>query len=294
MISLQGIFPPIVTPFENEEVSFNKLAANLKKWNEYDLSGYVVLGSNGENVMLSEKESCQIIETAVKYVPTEKKIIIGAGSDSTKCSIDYIKKASLAGGDAVLLSIPHYYKGQMTTTVLQDYFNEVADYSPLPVIIYNVPKFTGLEMPVPVVAKLAEHSNITGMKDSSGNITYQQSILSLDLKDFQLLTGTANTLMPSLLMGASGGVLALANIAPQLCLKVYRLVLEGNLKEARPLQLSMIRLNQLTTGIHGIGGLKFALDQIGFDGGLPRRPLKYPDENAQQEILDELKKLKRI
>ncbi len=291
MLSLEGIYPPIITPFEKEEISFNHLAENLRKWNEYELSGYVVLGSNGENVMLSDSESLQVVETAVKYVPSGRKIIIGAGHESTHHTIDFIRRASLAGGDAVLVIAPHYYTGQMKSAILENYYTRIAEESTLPVVIYNVPKFTGLEMPVDVILKLAEHPNIIGMKDSSGNLTYQQSILSKNLKNFQLLTGTANTVMPSMLMGAAGAILAFANIAPELSLKLYRLIKSGELETARELQLSIIRLNQLTTGIYGIGGLKYALNLLGYHGSEPRLPLSPPDEKGRHEIKKEMKKL---
>ncbi len=294
MLSLAGIFPPITTPFEDDRISFNRLAQNLKKLNEFELSGYVVLGSNGENVMLSEAEKCQVIETAVKYVPKEKTIIIGAGEESTAGTIDFIKKAGRAGGDAILLIAPHYYKSQMKPEVLERYYLSVAEKSPLPVLIYNVPKFTGLETAPDTVAKLAGHPNIIGMKESSGNITYQQIILGMALQDFQLLTGTANTLLPSLLMGAAGGVLALANIAPEVCLRVYKAVTEKRPAEVRELQLRMIRLNRLTTGIYGIGGLKFAMDELGLFGGRPRSPLPEVPAEGKREIVKELKQLKLI
>ncbi|RQW06544.1 MAG: dihydrodipicolinate synthase family protein, partial [Calditrichaeota bacterium] len=282
------------TPFENQEISFNRLAENIKKWNNFPLAGYVVLGSNGENVMLSESDCLHMVETAIKYVPDDRCIIIGAGSESTQMTIEFIKQVHRIGGDAALVISPHYYRDQMKPAVLEHYFLEVAEKSPMPVIIYNVPKFTGLEVSVEVISRVGSHPNIIGMKDSSGNITYQQSILHLGLENFHLLTGTANTLMPSLIMGAAGGILALANIAPQICLNIYQWIKQQKFEEARQLQLQIIRLNQLTTGIYGIGGLKYAMDQIGFFGGNPRRPLKYPDDQEKQQILTELKKLKLL
>jgi len=291
MLRLKGIFPPIITPFEKQRVSFTHLAENIKKWNNYDLSGYVILGSNGENVMLTTSECLEVVETAVKYVPDEKRVIIGAGSESTYKTINFIKQVGQMGGDAVLVVTPHYYKDQLTVAALGRYFLEIADNSPLPVIIYNVPKFTGIDMSVDLIAKLSEHPQIIGMKDSSGNLTYFQSLIALDLKEFQLLSGNANTLMPSLVMGAVGGILALANIAPQICLDIFRLIENGDLQAARELQLHVIRLNQLTTAIHGIGGLKFALDQLGFYGGEPRYPLGLPDHNGRAEIMSELERL---
>jgi 4-hydroxy-2-oxoglutarate aldolase len=291
MLSLAGIFPPVVTPLINQEIALEKMADNLRKWNEYALAGYVVLGSNGENVMLTDQESFQVVETAIKNAPKNKKIIIGAGRESTHNTLHFIKEVSRIGGDAVLVVTPHYYRNDMKEASILKYYQEVAGGSTLPVILYNVPKFTGLEIPVEVVAKLSQHPNIIGMKDSSGNITYQQSILSLQLEKFQLLSGSANTLMVSLMMGAMGAILALANIAPQQCVQIYQHLLNRELELARKLQLDIIRLNQLTTGVYGIGGLKYALDRAGFFGGAPRSPLCLPDEKGQQLIDAELKKL---
>jgi 4-hydroxy-2-oxoglutarate aldolase len=288
MPDLKGIFPPIVTPFDNQQVSFTHLAENIKKWNNYELNGYVILGSNGENVMLTTSECLEVVETAVKYVPEEKSIIVGAGSESTFKTISFIKQVHQTGGDAVLVVTPHYYKAQLTPAVLERFYLEIAENSPLPVIIYHVPKFTGIDMPVDLIARLSEHPQIIGMKDSSGNLTYFQSLVALNLKEFQLLTGNANTLMTSLVMGAAGGILALANIAPQICIDIYRHIDAGDLKAAQELQLKIIRLNQLTTAKHGIGGLKFALDQLGYFGGEPRHPLSIPDKSGQAEIKNEL------
>lgn len=294
MIKIQGILPPVVTPFVNQAVSYTHLATNLKTWNQYALSGYVLLGSNGEQVMLKESEALQIVETAVKYIPADRWIVIGAGSESTYSTIDFLKKVQHIGGDAALIMPPHYYKDQMKADIIEAYYREVAERSPLPILLYNVPKFTGLEIPIDTITRLSEHPNIIGMKDSSGNITYFQTLLSFHLKRFQLLTGTANTLMVSLLMGAAGGILALANIAPQICLDLYHAVKNGQLNKARILQLNVLRLNQLTTTIYGIGGLKYALDQIGMFGGQPRKPLTVPNAKGRSEIRKELMKLKLI
>jgi 4-hydroxy-2-oxoglutarate aldolase len=291
MTLLQGIYPPIATPFENQEIVFTHLAENIKKWNEFDLAGYVLLGSNGENVMLSDLESFQIVETAIKYIPENKEIIIGAGRESTQATIDFINQASHLGGNAALVVLPHYYKSQMNPKVIQDFFLAVADSSPLPIIIYNVPKFTGLEMSAESVANLAQHPNIIGMKDSSGNITFQQVLMGMNFQEFKLLTGSANTLMPSIAVGACGGILALANIAPQICLDIYQFTVQNKWDDARKLQQAVIRLNQLTTTEYGIGGLKYTMDQVGFFGGEPRSPLPLPNEEGKHEMQQELKKL---
>ena len=294
MIALTGIYPPIVTPFKDQEVSYSGLSQNIKKWNEHSLSGYVLLGSNGENVMLSESEALGVIDTAIKYIPEDKQIILGAGLESARLTVDFIRQARQIGGHAVLVVSPHYYKSQMTDASLNKYFQEEADGSELPVIIYNVPKFTGINISADLIAVLSEHPNIIGMKDSSGNLNYFQTLLSYHLPDFQLLTGSAGTLLSSLIMGAAGGILALANIAPRICLDIFESCRQGDLDRARELQLNVIRLNQLTTADYGIGGLKYALDQLGYNGGEPRSPLQLPDEAGQKLIWQELKKLSLI
>ena len=155
MLLLKGIYPPIVTPYENQEVAYSQLCNNIKKWNEFDLTGYVILGSNGENVMLSEAEALNVFETAIKYIPDDKQIIIGAGQESSKQTIHYMKQIQQIRGDAFLVVSPHYYKDQMTAAALLDYYTEVADHAEKPVIIYNVPKFTGINLGVEIVAKLS-------------------------------------------------------------------------------------------------------------------------------------------
>ncbi|MFZ0390902.1 MAG: dihydrodipicolinate synthase family protein [Calditrichia bacterium] len=294
MYDLSGIFPPIATPFENDEIALSRLSFNLKKLKEFNLSGYVVLGSNGENLLLSETEALQIVETAVENIPADRRIIVGAGMESTRGTIAFIKKIAGLGAQIALVITPHYYKSQMKPASIESFYRQVADASPVPILIYNVPKFTGLEVPPETVARLASHENIIGMKDSSGNLTYQSSVFSLLNGEFQLLTGTANTLMPSLIMGAAGGILALANIAPGICVDIFRLVRENKLQQARELQLKVLRLNQLTTGVYGIGGLKFAMETAGFYGGDPRLPLQQPDEKGRREIVAELEKLNLV
>ena len=291
MINLAGIFPPLVTPFRKEELALDMLRENVQQYQAYSLRGYVVLGSNGERVMLNESESLQVIETVAEQAGQDRLVIFGAGEESVRSTMRFLKNGARAGGQAALLISPHYYRSQMKPAVLYEFYLRVAEASPVPIVIYNVPANTGLEVPVEVVARLAEHPNIIGMKDSSGNLTYQQSILRLNLPDFQLLTGTANTLMPSLVMGAVGGILALANILPGQCVQIYDLVKAGELEQARRLQLQIVQLNRLITAIYGIGGLKFTMNHLGLQGGETRQPLPAPDEKARQEILSELEAL---
>jgi 4-hydroxy-2-oxoglutarate aldolase len=294
MLNMRGIFPPVTTPFVNGEISFTHMAENIKKWNTFDLSGYVLLGSNGESVMLTENESVQLVETTMKYIPESRSVIIGTGRESLRATLEFTNRVHHIGAEAALVVPPHYFKSQMNSIALERFYLELAEHSSLPLIIYNVPKFVGFEIPQDTVIRLGKHPNIIGIKDSSGNITYLQNIIHSGIPDFQVLTGSANTLMAGLIMGATGAILAFANFAPGICIDIFRQVKNGNLDEARLLQLKIVRLNQLTTAMYGIGGLKFAMDQVGFFGGEPRMPLLPPDGHARTEIMVELKKLELI
>ncbi len=291
MVDLAGIFPPLVTPFKNEELALDMLKNNVQRYQTFALRGYVVLGSNGERVMLNEKESLQVIETVAENAGENKLVIFGAGEESVQGTVRFLKNAARVGGQAALLITPHYYRSQMKPEVIFNFYTQVAEASPVPIVIYNVPANTGLEVPLEVVTRLAEHPNIIGMKDSSGNLTYQQSILGRNLPNFQLLTGTANTLMSSLVVGAVGGILALANILPAQCIQIYEWVKAGEFEKARHLQLQIVPLNKMITAIFGIGGLKFAMNHLGLQGGETRSPLPAPDEPARKNILGELQRL---
>jgi 4-hydroxy-2-oxoglutarate aldolase len=270
---IKGIFPPIATPFSNDEVAYSKLVENLEKWNETDLSGYVVLGSNGESVFLTRDEKVKLVETVKKNIPKNKKLIAGTGSDSIKATISLTNETADAGADLALVLTPFFFKDAMKHDVLLRYYFEVAEKSVIPVIIYNVPKFTGVNIEADTVAKLAEHPNIIGIKNSSTNAAHLAEIIYKTPKGFSCIVGTASILFSGLSLGAAGGILALANIAPNKCVQVQKLFDEGKIVEAAKLQKSLFDINKAVTSKYGIAGLKAAMDLIGFYGGLPRSPL---------------------
>jgi 4-hydroxy-2-oxoglutarate aldolase len=273
-VSLSGVFPPIPTPFDAEgHLAVQALAENLERWNEYDLAGYVVLGSNGEAVLLTEEEKGLVLETARAAIPARKLMIAGAGRESTRQTIAATRQAAQAGADAVLLVTPNYYDGKMTPDSLVGHYHAVADHSPVPVILYNVPKFTHVDMGAATVARVASHPNVVGMKDSGGNLAKLGDIVRLVPPDFQVLAGSAGFLFPGLAVGAVGGVLALANVAPQQSIDIYRLFKAGQWDEAAELQRRMIPVNAAVTARFGIAGLKAALDMLGYYGGPVRSPL---------------------
>lgn len=273
-VSLRGVFPPIPTPFDGEgEVHYQGLVKNLERWNQYDLAGYVVLGSNGEGVLLAEKEKVRVLETARQYIPSDKLLIAGTGCESTRQTLALTRKAAKAGADAALVVTPHYYSAKMTSDSLVQHYCAVADASPIPILIYNVPKFTNVNMDAAAVARAAQHPNIVGVKDTSGNVTQLADTVRLAGPGFQVLAGSASFFFPGLAVGAVGGILALANIAPDQALELYRLFKTGVWDRAAELQRRILPINAAVTARFGIAGLKAALDMLGYYGGPVRSPL---------------------
>ncbi len=284
-ISLRGVFPPIPTPFDGAgEVFYPALVGNLERWNRYDLAGYVVLGSNGEVVYLSEREKLRILDTARPAIPADKLMIAGTGCESTRETIDLTRQAAQAGADAALVITPHYFGGKMTPEALLQHFQAVAEASPVPVILYNVPKFTHVDMDAPTIARAAQHPNVVGIKDSGGNITKLGDIVRLAPTDFQVLAGSAGFFFAGLALGAVGGVLALANVAPQQSIDIYQLFQAGRWDEAAALQRRMIPVNAAVTARFGVAGLKAALDMLGYYGGPVRSPLLELGEGERQTL----------
>jgi len=273
-ISLSGVFPPITTPFDTGgDVAYEALAANLARWSACDLAGYVVLGSNGEASYLTGDEKARILEVCRQAIPPGKLLIAGTGCESTSATIALTRLAAQAGADAALVVTPHYYGPRMTPDALVRHYHQVADASPIPIILYNVPKATHLDMEAATIARGAQHPNVLGVKESSGNVVKLADIVRLCGPDFQVLAGTAGFFFPSLAVGAVGGVLALANIAPQQCIDLHRLHQAGRWAEAADLQRRVIPVNAAVTARYDIAGLKAALDMLGYYGGPVRSPL---------------------
>ncbi|MBW2516191.1 MAG: dihydrodipicolinate synthase family protein [Deltaproteobacteria bacterium] len=283
-LELNGIFPPIPTPFINEKVAYDKLAANIERWNPAGLKGYVVLGSNGEYVSLSEEEKRAVVDSVVQSAANDMLVIAGTGCESTAETIRLTEDCAKLGADAALVVTPHYYGGRMNDVALIQYFSTVADQSSIPILLYNVPKFTHINMAADLVARLSEHPNIIGLKDSSGNVIQLGEILSAVTRDFFVLVGTASVLFSGLTLGCVGGINALANVAPKQCVAILDQVKKGNLDAARELQLKMLPVNQAVTAVYGVPGLKAAMDMLGYFGGDPRKPLLPSSEREKSEI----------
>ncbi len=292
---MQGIMPPIITPFTGGEVDYAGLKKNFRKWNRTGLSGYLVLGSTGEAVYLNEAEKIKVIEVSREAIPRKKMMMVGTGRESTKETIRFTNEAARLGADTALVVTPHYFKGSMSPAVLYDHFRAVAEASKIPILVYNVPQFTGVNMDPPLVAKLSEHPNIIGVKDSSGNIDQLSQIIHQSVRGFSVFSGSAPVLFPALCVGAVGGILAVANFLPELYVRIVDLYTSGKLAAARDLQNRLTPLSKAVTAVYGIAGLKAAMDMTGYFGGEPRSPLKKvgPDvEKALSGLLEELKDLR--
>ena len=283
-MKLSGVLPPIATPFQDGKLALGKLKENFQKWNKTGLSGYLVLGSNGEAVYLSEKEKIKVIEVSRESIPKSKIMMVGTGMESTQETIRFTNQAATMGADCALVVTPCYFKGSMKPQILYEHFVAVAESSKIGILLYNVPQFTGINMEPELVAKLSDHSNIIGIKDSSGNIGQLSEIVHLSKKGFAIFVGSAPVFFPALCVGAVGGILAVAQVAPQVCVNILNLFRKGKMDDARALQSRLTPLAKAVTTKYGIGGLKMALDMAAYFGGDPRPPLKRPGKEVEEEL----------
>jgi 4-hydroxy-2-oxoglutarate aldolase len=292
-MKLSGVLPPIATPFKDGELALDRLKKNFQMWNKTSLSGYLVLGSNGEAVYLNEKEKVKVIEVSREAIPKSKIMLVGTGMESTQETIRFTNQAGKMGADGALVVTPSYFKGSMKPQILYEHFISVAESSKIGILLYNVPQFTGINMEPELVAKLSEHPNIIGIKDSSGNIDQLSEIVHLSQKRFAVFVGSAPVFFPALCVGAVGGILAVAQVAPQECVQIQDLFKKGKMDEARVLQSRLTPLAKAVTARYGIGGLKMALDLTGYFGGDPRPPLKRPGNEVEEELKRMLLRLKK-
>ena len=292
-MKLSGVMPPISTPFQDGKLDLDKLRKNFQKWNKTALSGYLVLGSNGEAVFLSEKEKTRVVEASRESIPASKVMLVGTGMESTQETIRFTNETARMGADCALVVTPSYFKGSMKPKILYDHFIAVADSSRIGILLYNVPQFTGINLEPEWVAKLSQHPNIIGIKDSSGNIGQLSEIISLSQKGFAIFVGSAPVFFPALWAGAVGGILAVANVVPQECVQIQNLFRKRKFDEARALQNRLTPLAKAVTTKYGIGGLKLAMDLAGYFGGNPRSPLKRPDREVEEELKGLLAQLKK-
>lgn len=286
-----GVFAALTTPYGADgAVSLPDLKHNVQQYNQTDLAGYVAVGSTGESVLLSRSEMDGILIT-VKEAAKGKKLLAGTGAESTAETIERTKRAAELGYDAALVKTPYYYKTAYKPDVLLAHYRRVADESPIPVMLYSIPQFTGIALTAGEVAALAEHPNIIGIKDSSGNVQGVAETIAAAPTKFQVLVGSAGSVYPSLAIGARGAILALACALPEKCVALFELFQQGQHEKARELQAILVRASKLIVSELSIAGVKYAMDQRGYRGGVPRLPLQPLNDERKRRVSDLLGEL---
>jgi 4-hydroxy-2-oxoglutarate aldolase len=285
-IAVSGIIAPVVTPFDpsGETLDLVGFASNLHAHLDAGLAGVVVAGSTGEATLLSETERVALLESARAVIPRDRWLIAGVGAESTHLTVDRARKAAAVGVDAVLVVAPHYYPQSGTADALIAHYTRIADESPVPVLLYNIPQYMHYNLPAPVVHQLAEHPNIVGMKDSGADLSILAGFLRAQSPAFHVLTGNASILQSALAAGVRGGILAVAIFAPALALALVDAARAGRASDAAAIQAQLVPLGREIVAAFGPAGVKAAADAVGLRGGRPRSPLQPVDAASYERI----------
>jgi len=293
---LRGIFPPMATPFTDAGAALDleALKINVGRWMATGLSGLVVLGSNGEAALVDDDEAERLVAEVRPLVPRGRLLIAGTGREATRATIAACRRAAAAGADAALVRAPGFFKAQMTGEALQRHYVAVADACPIPVILYNFAAAFGVNLPTETIARLAEHPNIVGLKESGGDVAQVADQVSSTPEAFDVVVGAAPALYASLCVGASGGVVAVANVVPEVCVRLYELTVAGRHEDARAWQRALTPLARAVTAAHGVAGLKAAMTLAGYRGGHPRAPLAPASPATVEAVGAQLATLRRF
>ena len=291
MKKIKGVIPPMITPFkENGAVDYDAFASNIQKWNSDKIALYLVVGSNSETCYLSEDEKLQLVKLTVENTIPGRPVMAGTGVESAVETIKLTNKCAKLGADSALVLTPHYYGSYMTTKAFVKYYTAVADASDIPIYIYNVSKFTGVNILPEAVAELSAHPNIWGMKDSNGDVPQLATLLRVVDPNFQVMVGSFSVWYPALAMGVEGIVSAMANCCPNPIAEVQELFEAEKYDESLGLYQKFFPVNSAVTGAFGIPGLKFAADYCGYTGGYVRNPLSDSNEEDKKKLTAILQK----
>ncbi|MGI6585876.1 MAG: dihydrodipicolinate synthase family protein [Lutisporaceae bacterium] len=294
-LKIKGVIPPMITPFkENGDVDYRLHASNVERWNNANLAGYLVLGSNSETVYMNEEEKLELIRITVETARKDRLIFAGTGMESTRETIKLTNKAARLGAHAALVLTPFYYGSKMNDEALIRYFTEVADSSDIPILIYNVTKFTHVNISANAVEVLSRNPNIIGMKDSSGDVPQLVKFISVVPEDFNLMVGTASSWYPALTLGINAGIMALANCSPNECALVQEYYEKGQIEKAKDAYTRIFPVNTAVTATYGIAGLKYACTLAGYEGGYVRKPLLELKDNEKEDIRNILSRARLI
>lgn len=280
--NISGIFAPLSTPFVSEEVSFDQLRDNVVKYSRTPLAGFFALGSNGEVKSLDGSEKLKVLDTVLQNKAPHQRVLAGAGCESTRSTIVLGKQVAALGIDFVSVLTPGYFKSALSDEAFIEHYTRVADALPVPILIYNAPVFTGVNLSPQVIGRLAPHPNIAGMKDTSSGTSSRYLEVCGD--EFTVLAGNASKLFAALGLGATGGVLAFADAFPGICCRLYEAFSSGDLKEARRLHYRISGVNRYISGTFGVAGVKYAMELAGYHGGPPRLPLLPLNEEGRSAI----------
>lgn len=272
-LELAGVFVPLVTPFDADgDLDRAAFERNVRAHLAAGAAGVVSAGSSGEAALLEDGERRALTEWARAAAP-DATVIAGVGGESTRVTVRRAHDAAAAGADAVLVVAPHYYGRRMSDEALRAHYLAVADASPRPVLLYNIPVYAHFALAPDLVAELAGHPNVAGMKDSAGDLAMLARYLEPQGPAFRVLTGHAGTFAEALALGVSGGILAAALFAPGV---VRELVAAHAARAAADVAAAQARLTPLARDVVaalGPAGLKCAMDLVGLEGGAPRAPL---------------------
>ena len=288
MRQLAGILGPVVTPFDatSGDIVIDRFTANIRAHLAAGLDGILVAGSTGEAALLEESERRLLLDAAREAIPDDRALLAGIGGESTRITLRRAQDAKAAGADAVLVVSPHYYTSAMTRDVLRDHFVRVAEGSPVPVLLYNIPKYAHFALQPDLVAELAQHPNILGMKDSAGDLNMLAEYVNVQSPTFTVLTGHGPTFAQAIALGVRGGILAAALFAPELSREVHDAAVRGDVQAARKLQDRLAPPAREIVGDLGVAGVKAALDAIGLQGGVPRSPLQPLGEAGKARVAE--------
>jgi len=288
-MSFAGVYLPITTPFaSNGEFDAAALSANVRRWSEKPIAGVLVAGSTGESALLDDAEVCEAVRVTREALPADRTLIAGTGRQSTRAAIRAACEAAEAGAEAVLVFPPFYFRSQMTPEALRVHFWEVADASPVPVLLYHVPKFVPVDLAPDLVGELIRHGNVVGIKDSSGDVQNLGALCDICGDEADVLVGAGTHLYSGLEIGARGGIIAVGLLAVGAATELYDAFQAGRAVEAGRLQERIGRLHRAVVGGTGVPGVKHALDQLGYVGGAPRPPLLRPDEAGRNAVREAL------
>jgi 4-hydroxy-2-oxoglutarate aldolase len=283
-LDLAGIIPPVATPFVDDEVDLAAMRSNVDRWMRTGLRGVLLLGTNGEAPFVTDDEAVRLVAAAREAVPRDRVLLAGTGRQSTRDTIAVSKAVARAGADAVLVLTPSVYRAQLSAGALVSHYRAVADASPVPVVLYNMPAATGVTLAPAIVQELASHPNIGGIKESSGDLAVVGELCARANADFPVVVGAAASLYASLMVGARGAIVAIANVAPDLCVRLYELARAGRHEDALALQRAIAPLAAAVTTGYGVPGLKAAMTLAGYRPGQPRRPLAPLDDDGLRRI----------